>query len=99
MVSRPSPARTRRAAATIANHLASWRKLQGLTSDQVAQRAGISRSTLSRLETEGVGVNLSTFLDVVLALGQLDRLVEALDPYNSDLGRARADQQLPKRVR
>jgi len=32
-------------------------------------------------------------------LGQLDRLVEALDPYGTDLGRARADQVLPTRVR
>jgi hypothetical protein len=29
----------------------------------------------------------------------LDQAVGALDPYETDLGRARADQRLPQRVR
>jgi hypothetical protein len=32
-------------------------------------------------------------------LGVLDLLVPALDPYETELGRARADQALPQRVR
>jgi hypothetical protein len=38
-------------------------------------------------------------LQVARALGQLDRIVAALDPYETDLGRARADALLPQRVR
>lgn len=93
------PARTRRAGVAIGQHLSVWRKLVGLTTDQLADRAGISRSTLYRLERGDTTVSLTTLLNVARALGQLDRLVEVLDPYESDLGRARADQQLPQRVR
>lgn len=42
---------------------------------------------------------MAVFLKVSRALGQLDRVVEALDPYETDLGRARADWNLPQRVR
>ncbi len=96
---RRTPVRTRLAATRLGEHLSTWRKLQGLTAEQVAERAGISRSTLRRLENGETGVTLETYLNVARALGQLDRAVDALDPYETDLGRARADEQLPKRVR
>lgn len=96
---RPASARTRRAGAQIGEHLTTWRKLQGLTAQQVAERAGIARSTLSRLEHGQTGVSLETLLDVLRALGQVERVLNALDPYETDLGRARADMTLPARVR
>lgn len=99
MVRPPTPARTRIAARRIGEHLTVWRKLQGLTAEQVADRAGISRDTLRKLERGEVTVGIDVFLNVARVLGTLDRAVVALDPYETDLGRARADQTLPKRVR
>lgn len=99
MATRPLPVRTRRAAVVVGSHLSAWRKLQRLTAEQVAERAGIDRGTLRRLEQGDPGVSLGTALSVARAVGQLDRLVDALDPYETDLGRARADQALPERVR
>jgi transcriptional regulator with XRE-family HTH domain len=99
VASRPTPARTQRAAAEFGEHLRTWRKLQGLTAEQVAERAGVNRNTVGRLERGEFTVGFEVVLNVARALGQLDRLVEALDPYESDLGRARADQALPARVR
>jgi len=93
------PARVQRSASVIGEHLLAWRKLQNLTAEQVAERAGISRPTLRKLETGDPSVRLDVFLRVLRALGQLDRMVEALDPYETDLGRARADWSLPTRVR
>jgi transcriptional regulator with XRE-family HTH domain len=98
-VRRPQSARTRRAGQTIGQHLLTWRKLQGLTAEQVCQRANISRPTLRSLEHGETTVSLATVLNVARALGQLDRIVDALDPYNTELGRARADVRLPERVR
>ena len=98
-MARPTPVRTRIAAQTIGEHLLTWRKLQGLTAAQVADRAGISRGTLRKVETGELGVGLEAFLNVAKALGVLDLLVPALDPYETELGRARADQALPQRVR
>jgi transcriptional regulator with XRE-family HTH domain len=99
VVKPPVPARTRLAAQRIGGHLTVWRKLQRLTAEQVADRAGISRDTLRKLERGEVTVGLNVLLDVARVLGTLDRIVEALDPYETDLGRARAEQTLPKRVR
>jgi transcriptional regulator with XRE-family HTH domain len=96
---RPSPARTRIAAHHIGEHVVTWRKLNGLTALQVCQRAGISRPTLRKVESGDPTVTLETFLNVLRALGRLDSVVDALDPYETDLGRARADQSLPERVR
>jgi transcriptional regulator with XRE-family HTH domain len=98
-MSRPVPARTRLGAQRIGANLAAWRKLQGLTAEQVAERAGISRGTLRRLENGETSVGLDVLLNVTRVLGALDRVVESFDPYETDLGRARADEALPKRVR
>lgn len=99
MVRPPVPARTRLAAQRIGGQVTAWRKLQSLTAEQVADRAGVSRDTLRKLEHGEVTVGFDVFLNVARVLGTLDRVVEALDPYETDLGRARADQALPKRVR
>ncbi|MGY0501928.1 helix-turn-helix domain-containing protein [Nocardia sp. FBN12] len=96
---RRTPARVTRAARDIGEHLVAWRKLLGLTAEQVSERAGVARSTYRRLEQGELGVSMETYLNVLRALGQLDNVVTAIDPYETDLGRARADQQLPKRVR
>jgi transcriptional regulator with XRE-family HTH domain len=89
----------REAAGDIGQQLATWRKLLGLTAEQVADRAGIARGTLGRLERGDLGVSLGAVLSVASGLGVLDGIVLATDPYETDLGRARADQSLPKRVR
>jgi transcriptional regulator with XRE-family HTH domain len=96
---RTIPARTKRAQSQIGEHLTAWRKLQALTAEQVAERAGISRVTLRNLEHGKGGVGMDVLLDVARAIGQLDRLVAALDPYETELGRARAGLALPARVR
>lgn len=38
-------------------------------------------------------------LTVIKVLGMLDRVVDATDPYQTDVGRLRANEQLPQRVR
>jgi transcriptional regulator with XRE-family HTH domain len=82
----------------IGEQLATWRKLRLLTVAQVADRAGISRYTVMRLES-GKGASLENLLRVARALGVLDLLAAALDPYATDLGRLRAQESLPQRVR
>jgi len=95
---RATPVSSILAARQIGENLATWRKLAGLTSQQVAERAGISRGTVSRLENGDSSVSMAAFLNVCRAVGISD-LAKATDPYETDLGRARADQKLPQRVR
>lgn len=98
-MARPTSIRTRHAAETLGDHLRTWRKLQGLTAQQVAERAGVSRHTVGRLERGETTVGLDVALNVARALGVLDDLVAAVDPYDTAIGRARADELIPQRVR
>jgi transcriptional regulator with XRE-family HTH domain len=82
----------------IGEYLATWRRLRGLTAVQVADRAGLSRHTVMRLEN-GEGASLESVLRVARALGVLDSMVDALDPYATDVGRLRSQEALPQRVR
>lgn len=96
---RPTPLPVTRAAEEIGEQLGAWRRLLSLTAEQTAQRAGIARSTLSKIESGDAGVSFAAVLKVARALGVLEAVVTATDPYETDLGRARADQVLPQRVR
>lgn len=95
----PMPSPVRRSLRQIAENLATWRKLRGLTQAQLADRAGVHRDTIGRLERGDGGVSLENVLRVLRGLGILDGVTRALDPYESDIGRLRADEQLPQRVR
>lgn len=90
---------TQRRARELGEHVRTWRKLQNLRMDDLAERANVSRGVVHRIESGNLGVSLGSLLEVLRCLGQLDVLVEALDPYESDLGRMRADAHLPERVR
>lgn len=93
-----TPVVVARALDGIGRDLTTWRKLRHLTIAQVADRAGVSRSTVLRLES-GQGASTENLLRVARALGVLDLLAQALDPYATDVGRLRADEELPTRVR
>jgi transcriptional regulator with XRE-family HTH domain len=94
-----SPAPVRRALRSVGEDVVTWRKLRGLTQAQVADRADVARNTLNRLERGDGGISTENLLRILRALGILDGLARALDPYESDVGRLRSDQRLPDRVR
>ncbi|HEY7952414.1 MAG TPA: helix-turn-helix transcriptional regulator [Solirubrobacteraceae bacterium] len=93
------PPPVRRALVHVAEDVAVWRKLRGLTQAQLADRAGVSRDTLVRLEGGDGGVSVENLLRVLRALGVLDSIPAALDPYATDIGRLRSEERLPQRVR
>jgi len=96
---RPTPPAIKRATRELAGDIAAWRKLRGLTQAQLADRSGIARSTLARFEQGDGGTSLENLLRMLRALGILENLLKALDPYESDIGRLRSDEELPRRVR
>lgn len=93
-----TPAPVRRALVRMGEDIGAWRRLRRLTVAEVADRAGIGSATVARLE-RGHGATLENVLAVARALGVLDLIAGSLDPYETDLGRARADEVLPERVR
>lgn len=96
---RPTSARVKLAAKSIGESINTWRKLRGLTVQQLADKANTSRSTVTRLEHGDPSVSFETVLEVCNQLGVLDRVKDAVDPYETDYGRLRADESLPQRVR
>jgi transcriptional regulator with XRE-family HTH domain len=99
VVGRPVPFVTLQAARQIGEQLRTWRLLHDLTASQLAERAGVARATIGRLEKGEPTVGFDVVLNVARALGVLDAIVLATDPYETPLGRARADERLPQRVR
>lgn len=93
------PPAIRRGLRLWAENLTDWRRLSGLTQAQLADRSGISRRTLIRLEQGDGGVSLENLLRVLRALGIFEILAKALDPYESDIGRLRSDEKLRERIR
>lgn len=94
----PTPPRVGAAMQRLGSDLATWRKLRRLTVDQVADRAGISSTTVVNVEN-GRGAGLENVLRIARALGVLDQLALSLDPYATEAGQLRADEALPQRVR
>lgn len=94
-----APPQVQRALRAIAADLVAWRKLGGLTQAQLADRAGISVNTLRRLENGEGGITLENLLRVLRALGVLENVARSFDPYETDVGRLRSEERLPRRVR
>lgn len=85
--------------AAFGTHVREWRMVLGLTAQQVAERAGITRDTLRKIETGDPGVSFRNVAQVLRALGVLDAAVDSIDPLNSDIGRLRADRLTKRRAR
>jgi transcriptional regulator with XRE-family HTH domain len=96
---KPLPSAVKQTGRRIADDLKVWRKLRGLTQAQLADRAGVSVATAARLESGDGNITLESLLRILRALGIIDSLAAALDPYESDVGRMRSEEKLPRRIR
>lgn len=84
---------------TFGEHIHGWRMVLGLTAQQVAERANISRDTLRKIETGNSSVAFENVAQVLRALGILETIVNAADPLTTDIGRLRAASLEKTRVR
>ena len=87
------------ALSTLGREVSSWRKIHGLTAQLLADRAGITRTTLREIENGAGSVKIENVMSVLAVLSLDIVVLTALDPLASDLGRARADRLPHKRVR
>ncbi len=65
-----------------------WRKLQRLTATTVADRAGISRTTLRSIETNPGGATFENVIAVLAVLGLDEEVATSVDPTRSIRGQA-----------
>jgi transcriptional regulator with XRE-family HTH domain len=90
---------TEDALALAGERVVQWRRLLGLTQQQVAARAGVSRGAVVRIEAGDPGPSVDTFFRVLNALHIAEQVTDALDPMRTAVGIARAEERLPLRVR
>ena len=91
--------RTERDLRAFGANVARMRKIQGVTAELLAERAGVTRATLRSIERGEGSARLENVMAVLRILGQSEAVVQATDPLNTDLGRLHADESLPQRVR
>jgi hypothetical protein len=65
----------------------------------LAERASVSRMTLSKVEKGDPGVAAGTYATVLFTLGMADRLADVADPRHDAVGRELEEEHLPERIR
>ena len=93
-----TPILVARAMREISSNLDLARRQQRITVELLAARANLSVPTVRKMLSEGAG-SFENFLRIARLLGFLDGVVEATNPLNTGIGRIRAEQDVPKRVR
>lgn len=93
------PLPVKRALKKLGNDLRDARKRRRIPMWLAAERAGISRATLSKIEKGDEGVSLGAYSKILFVLGMIQRLVELADPKFDLLGLGLEAKSLPKRIR
>ena len=95
----PTPPPVTRAITKVGEDVSRARRRRRLSRASLAERSGISETTLKRLEGGDGAVALQNLARTLYVLGELSRLEQLLDTATDQLGIQLADEQLPKRVR
>ncbi len=93
-----TPIPVERAMREIADNLNLARRQQRISIDLLANRTNLSAPTISKMLNTGAG-SLENFLRIARVLGVLDGVVDATNPLNTGIGRARAEEDTPLRIR
>ena len=65
----------------------------------MAERAGISRATVSSIEKGDPATSIGGYAAVLFVLGMMEKLGNVVDAMHDVTGRRLEDERLPKRVR
>jgi transcriptional regulator with XRE-family HTH domain len=75
------------------------RRRRRIPTTLLAERAGVSRTTLGRIEKGDPGTSVGAYATVLFVLGMIDRLAALADPGQDRIGLALEEERLPKRIR
>ncbi|MDB5584500.1 MAG: hypothetical protein JWR80_9676 [Bradyrhizobium sp.] len=93
------PLGVRKALHKLGGDLQVARKRRRLTMTIVAERAFISRNTLTRVERGDPAVALGIYATVLFVLGLAERLGDLADPLSDAVGQSLETERLPQRAR
>ena len=94
-----TPFPVRRALKKLGGDLREARKRRRIPMRLAAERAGISRATLTKIEKGEEGVSLGAYAKVIFILGMIKKLAELIEPKFDELGLGLEAENLPKRIR
>ena len=93
------PIPVRRALKTLGQDLRDARLRRRISTEIMAERASISRTTLSKIEQGDLGVAIGNYANVLFALGLAPGLAKLADVREDALGLELDEEQLPQRIR
>lgn len=93
------PIPVKRALRRLGGDIRDARRRRRIPTQVMAERAGVSRTTLQKVEKGDPGVSVGTIATVLFVLGLLDRLRELADVRHDQLGLDLAAESLPQRIR
>lgn len=94
-----TPLPVKRALKKLGQDLRDARKRRRIPMQLAAERAAISRATLSKIEKGDDGVSLGAYAKILFVLGMIGRLAELADPTSDKLGLELEAESLPQRIR
>jgi transcriptional regulator with XRE-family HTH domain len=65
----------------------------------LAERARVSRTTLTKVEKGDPGTSMGVYATVLFVLGMTERLADVADPRHDSVGLALEEERLPQRIR
>jgi transcriptional regulator with XRE-family HTH domain len=93
------PIPVQRALQKLGQDISDARRRRRISTSLMAERAGISRTTLNKVEKGSSTVSMSSYATVLFVLGMIDKLKDIADVMHDLTGRELADEALPKRIR
>ena len=79
--------------------ISSARRRRRITVQLMAERAGVSRATIGKIEKGDPTTSFGGYAAVLFVLGMTNRLMDIADSAHDLVGRELFDENLPKRVR
>lgn len=89
----------KRALQILGQDLRDARKRRRIPMRLAAERAGVSRATLTKVEKGDEGVSLGAYAKVLFILGMIQQLAELADIKFDEVGLVLETENLPKRIR
>lgn len=96
-VNLPIPAM--RALRKVGQEISEARRRRRITVELMAERAGVSRATIGKIEKGDPNTSMGRYAAVLFSLGMINRLSDLVDPAHDVIGRRLEEERLPKRVR
>lgn len=93
------PIPVRRALGKLGEDIRNARRRRRIPVAVMAERASVSRTTLTKVERGEPGVAVGTYATVLFTLGLVDRIAGLADPTADRVGRELEEEHLPQRIR